>query len=189
MDNKKKPAICVFCGSSFGSDPQYAVAARTLGRLIAEQAFSLVFGGGNIGLMGEVARAARAGGAEVTGIIPDFLHQRPGMIDARSMTEIVVTETMQDRKSRMFELADAFVALPGGIGTLEETIEMLTWAQLELHTKPVILINTEGYWNNLISMIDAMAHEDFLDHANLKAFCVVSTPDEAVDAISRALNR
>ena len=189
MDNKKKPAICVFCGSSFGSDPQYAVAARTLGRLIAEQGFSLVFGGGNIGLMGEVARAARAGGAEVTGIIPDFLHQRPGMIDARSMTEIVVTETMQDRKSRMFELADAFVALPGGIGTLEETIEMLTWAQLELHTKPVILINTEGYWNNLISMIDAMAHEEFLDHTNLSAFCVVSTPDEAVDIISRTLNR
>lgn len=179
---KHQRAVCVFCGSSPGRDPRYAEAARELGTLLAANGFSLVFGGGNIGLMGEVARAVRAGGAQVTSVIPDFLHQKLGRssVDA----DPCITQTMHERKARMFDLADIFVTLPGGIGTLEETLEILTWAQLGLHSKNLVLVNLEGYWDPLVECLSLAISHKFMDATVLNCFHIVSTPQGAMDVIS-----
>src|SRR5262245_48815214 len=130
-------SICVYCGSADGADPAYAAAAAEFGKLLAQSGIRLVYGGGSVGLMGIVARNVMSAGGEVTGIIPQFLLEREVML--KEVTELVVTPDMHERKRIMFERSDAFVALPGGIGTLEETVEMLTWAQLGRHAKPVAL--------------------------------------------------
>jgi uncharacterized protein (TIGR00730 family) len=180
MENNR-PTICVFCGSSHGSDAAYAEAARRFGTLIAERGYDLVFGGGTNGLMAEVSRAAFEGKAIVTSVIPDFLHKR--LTPSEHFTREIVTASMHERKATMFAMADVFVALPGGIGTLEETVEMLTWAQLELHLKPVILINTAGYWNELLSLFQSMIKKGFADSRILFPLCVVSAPEEAINQI------
>jgi uncharacterized protein (TIGR00730 family) len=145
--------ICVYCGSSPGRDGRYVDAAKAFGKILGEQKINLVFGGGGIGLMGAVARAVRDAGGEVTGIIPEFLvnRERP---EAAHSTRTIVTRDMHERKQKMFELADAFVALPGGIGTLEELVEQLTWIQLGQHQKPLLVLNINGFWNPLLALLN-----------------------------------
>ena len=153
-------SICVYCGSADGVDPAYAAAAAQFGKLLAQSGIRLVYGGGSVGLMGIVARNVMAAGGEVTGIIPQFLLEREVML--KEVTELVVTPDMHERKRIMFERSDAFVALPGGIGTLEETVEMLTWAQLGRHAKPVALANIKGFWDPLKELLEHMQAQGFL---------------------------
>jgi uncharacterized protein (TIGR00730 family) len=152
--------ICVYCGSGPGNDPAFVKAAREFGEVLAGNNIGLVYGGGNVGLMGEIAHSVLINGGKVTGIIPDFLVQREhakGNID-----NLIVTRDMHERKQKMFEHADAFVALPGGIGTLEELVEQLTWVQLGRHKKPVLLANIKGFWNPLRALIDHMKRLKFI---------------------------
>jgi uncharacterized protein (TIGR00730 family) len=146
--------VCVYCGSSTGNDPRFADAADQLGAAMATAGIGLVFGGGDDGLMGRVARAVLGGGGRVTGIIPKFLIRRENaLLDAQ---ELIVVDDMHERKRLMFERADAFVALPGGIGTLEELVEQLTWVQLQRHQKPVLLADIGGFWRPLLLLIAHM---------------------------------
>jgi len=145
--------ICVYCGSGSGSDPIFVEAARKLGKAMAEHRIGLVYGGGSVGLMGEVSNAVLDHGGEITGIIPTFLMTRER---ASRRGEIVITRDMHERKQQMFERADAFVALPGGIGTLEEVIEQMTWKQLGQHRKPILLANIKGFWDPLCALFDHM---------------------------------
>ncbi len=153
-------ALCVYCGSSPGTDPAFVEAARAFGKILAESDIRLVYGGGSTGLMGALAGAVLESGGHVTGIIPEFLtnRERP----RRLAQELIVTHDMHERKRKMFERADGFVALPGGIGTLEELVEQLTWAQLGRHKKPVLVANVNGYWDPLLSLIAHMRAQDFL---------------------------
>lgn len=153
-------ALCVYCGSSPGTDPAFVEAARAFGKILAENEIRLVYGGGSTGLMGAVAEAVLKGGGDVTGIIPEFLttKERP----RRLAQELIVTRDMHERKRTMFERADGFVALPGGIGTLEELVEQLTWAQLGRHKKPILLANINGYWDPLLTLIAHMRAQEFL---------------------------
>jgi uncharacterized protein (TIGR00730 family) len=152
--------ICVYCGSGPGNDPAFVAAARQLGEVLAKNNIGLVFGGGQVGLMGEIAHAVLANGGDVTGIIPDFLVQREHA--KRDVDNLIVTRDMHERKRKMFEHADAFVALPGGIGTLEELVEQLTWAQLGRHKKPVLLANIKGFWKPLCALIEHMKRLQFI---------------------------
>jgi uncharacterized protein (TIGR00730 family) len=151
--------ICVYCGSGPGSDPAFIAAARAFGRILAEQHIGLIFGGGSIGLMGEIASAVLDHGGEVTGIIPRFLVNRE---HAMARGEMIVTRDMHERKQRMFDLADAFVAMPGGIGTLEELVEQMTWAQLGHHKKPILLANIKGFWQPLRALLQHMEDLHFI---------------------------
>jgi uncharacterized protein (TIGR00730 family) len=152
--------LCVYCGSGPGRNPAYAVAARELGQALAEDGIGLVYGGGSLGLMGEVARATLAAEGHVTGIIPEFLVTRERML--AEVNELIVTANMHERKMTMFERSDGFVAMPGGIGTLEELVEITTWAQLDRHNKPIILCNIDGYWDPLVTLFDHMRAENFI---------------------------
>ena len=153
-------SICVYCGANPGARPDYAMAAEALGEAIGASGTRLVYGGGAVGLMGIVARAAMKAGGPVTGIIPQFLKDREVML--REVNDLNVTADMHERKRMMFERADAFVALPGGIGTLEEVVEMMTWAQLDQHMKPVLIVNLNGFWDPLIGLFERMQEEGFL---------------------------
>jgi hypothetical protein len=152
--------VCVYCGSGFGGDPAFRDAAETLGTAIAQAGMGLVYGGGDVGLMGAVARAALEAGGHVTGIIPDFLQAREHMLDA--VQETVVVPDMHTRKRLMFERSDAFVTLPGGIGTLEELVEQLTWAQLGQHRKPVVLVSVADFWAPLLALFEHMRGHGFI---------------------------
>ena len=147
-------AVCVYCGSSPGTDPAFVEAARDFGKILAENGVRLVYGGGSIGLMGAVASAVIEHGGDATGIIPEFLtaKERPRKL----AQEQIVTRDMHERKRTMFERADAFVALPGGLGTLEELVEQMTWAQLGRHKKPILIANINGFWDPLLALIDHM---------------------------------
>ena len=153
-------SVCVYCGSGPGTNPAFIEAARRFGRILAENDIRLVYGGGSAGLMGALASAVLNHGGEVTGIIPEFLTKRER--PRRLAQELIVTTNMHDRKWRMFERADGFVALPGGIGTLEELVEQLTWAQLGRHKKPILLANIKGYWDPLLTLVEHMRTQDFL---------------------------
>jgi uncharacterized protein (TIGR00730 family) len=153
-------SICVYCGSNSGARPVYAERARALGARIAAEGMALVYGGGNVGLMGIVADAVLEGGGEVIGVIPEHLVQLE--VAHRGLTRLDVVAGMHERKQRMFELADAFVALPGGFGTLDEMFEMLTWRQLGLGAKPCAFLDVEGFYAPLMAMIDHMVAERFL---------------------------
>jgi hypothetical protein len=157
--NKIK-TVCVYCGSGPGTNPRFMEAATALGKALAENSIRLVYGGGSIGLMGAVATAALDHGGSVTGIIPDFLTSRENAL-AR-VQELIVTPDMHERKRLMFERSDAFVALPGGIGTLEELVEQLTWQQLGRHTKPVLLANIDGFWEPLLALLTHMRATQFI---------------------------
>ena len=153
-------SICVYCGSNAGADPRYAEAARALGARIAHEGAQLVYGGGNVGLMGIVADAVLAAGGEVTGVIPHQLMEWE--VGHRGLTRLEVVGSMHERKARMFELSDAFVALPGGFGTLDEMFEMLTWRQLGLGHKPCAFLDVAGFWRPLMAMLDHMVGERFV---------------------------
>jgi len=152
--------ICVYCGSGSGTNPAFAAAARQFGGILADNGIGLVFGGGSVGLMGDLAEAVLDRGGRVTGIIPEFLLAQERVL--RELQEIIVTRDMHERKQTMFERADAFVALPGGIGTLEELVEQLTWAQLGRHKKPVLIANIEGFWDPLCALLDHMRELKFI---------------------------
>ena len=153
-------SVCVYCGSGVGTDPAYALAAAELGRRLAEGGLRLVYGGGSVGLMGTVARNALAHGGAVTGIIPQFLRDRERMLG--EVTDLIVTKDMHERKRLMFEHSDAFVALPGGIGTLEEVVEMMTWSQLGRHSKPILLFDINGFWGPLMDLLHHMSAQAFI---------------------------
>ncbi|MBJ6977741.1 MULTISPECIES: TIGR00730 family Rossman fold protein [unclassified Luteimonas] len=153
-------SLCVYCGSNSGSSPAYAEAAIALGTRMARDGIRLVYGGGNIGLMGTVADAVLAAGGDVVGVIPKQLVDME--VAHLGLAELEVVGSMHERKSRMFDLADAFVALPGGFGTLEEIVEMLTWRQLGIGNKPCAILDVDGYWSPLIAMMDRMVEDRFL---------------------------
>lgn len=152
--------VCVYCGSGSGSNPRFIEAAIALGKVFAENGIRLVYGGGSVGLMGAVAKSVLDHGGSVTGIIPDFLANRERMNP--NLTELVVTPDMHERKRLMFERSDAFVALPGGVGTLEELVEQMTWQQLGRHTKPVLLANIDNFWEPLIALLTHMRANQFI---------------------------
>ena len=152
--------VCVYCGSGSGSNPHFVEAAIALGKVFAENNIRLVYGGGSVGLMGAVAKSVLDHGGTVTGIIPDFLANRERMNP--NLTELVVTPDMHERKRLMFERSDAFVALPGGVGTLEELVEQMTWQQLGRHTKPVLLANIDNFWEPLIALLTHMRANQFI---------------------------
>ncbi len=154
-------SVCVFCGSRVGADPAYAAAAKALGQGLGAAGIGLVYGGGRIGLMGLVADAALAAGGRVHGVIPDFLQRRE--VAHSEATSMEVTTSMHDRKARMFQLADAFVVMPGGLGTFDETFEVITWRQLGLHDKPILVCDIAGWAQPLLGLLDSSIHAGFAD--------------------------
>lgn len=154
-------SVCVYCGSSPGNDPIYVEAARAFGQALAREGIKLVYGAGGIGLMGAVSSAALEAGGEVTGIIPEFLIEREKALDG-GKRGVIVTADMHERKRTMFEMADAFVALPGGIGTLEELVEQMTWVQLGQHRKPLLLLNLRQFWNPLLALLEHLQQRGFI---------------------------
>lgn len=176
-------SVCVFCGSSPGAHPDYEAAARDLGAALARAGEQVVYGGASIGLMGALADAALEAGGDVVGVIPQSLVDRE--IAHRGLSELHVVATLHERKARMAELADAFVALPGGAGTLEELFEVYTWGQLGLHSKPVALVNVRGYWDGLLAFLDHALAEGFIQ-PELRARMAVAEGTKAVlDAVRR----
>lgn len=177
-------SICVYCGSSTGRGETYARAGYALGRALAEAGLRLVYGGGTRGIMGAVARGTVEAGGKVTGIIPRFLINKEATHSALgALDDLIVTEDMHARKHTMFEKSDAFVALPGGIGTLEEVVEIMTWAQLGRHRKPIVLVNIDGFWNPMLALIDHMRAEGFVHTGHLVQPLVVDTAEAVVPAV------
>jgi uncharacterized protein (TIGR00730 family) len=177
-------SVCVYCGSSPGRGEKYLEAGHTLGRTIAEAGLRLVYGGGTKGIMGAVADGAMRAGGPVTGIIPRFLITKEATENAlQRLDELLVTDNMHQRKHKMFEKSDAFVALPGGIGTVEEIVEIMTWAQLGHHRKPIVFANVDGFWNPMLEMLDHMRAEGFIHTGHLVRPLVVDDPHRIVPAI------
>ncbi len=174
-------SVCVYCGSSFGNDEAYRQAARDLGQVLAGAGLRLVYGGGGVGLMGETARAVHDAGGRVLGVMPQFLRTREIIYDA---VETRVVENMHERKMMMFEEADAFVVLPGGIGTLEEVVELLSWRRLDLHKKPIIFLNTNGFWQPFFELIAKVQATGFAPAAFAHTYTTVDTVEEVLDAIA-----
>jgi uncharacterized protein (TIGR00730 family) len=174
--------VCVYAGSNPGSDPAYADAARALARLLAERGIALVYGGGKVGLMGVLADAALAAGGEVIGVMPQALVDRE--IGHRGLTELRVVGSMHDRKALMADLSDAFVAVPGGIGTLEELIEIYTWSQLGIHAKACGVLNVQGYYDALATFLDHAVEEGFLRPQHRAVLSVAADPDELLDRLA-----
>jgi uncharacterized protein (TIGR00730 family) len=177
----KTRRVAVYCGSANGNDPAFLAEARALGAAIAAARLGMVYGGACVGLMGAVADAALAGGAEVIGVLPEVLSGKE--IAHQGLTTLEFVSTMHQRKARMVELADAFLVLPGGYGTLEELLEVVTWAQLRLHAKPSILINTAGYWEGLLKFLDTAVASGFLKPENRALMRVAATAEEAVGMV------
>lgn len=180
-------SICVYCGSGAGVEPAYEAAARNLGLAIATAGIGLVYGGGGNGLMGAIARAALSAGGVVTGIIPDFLHRRDKLLP--EIQETIIVPDMHTRKRLMFERADAFVALPGGIGTLEELVEQLTWVQLERHTKPVVIADVGGFWQPLLDLFAHMRERRFIQPSFEVRYLVAEKIEDVVPMIETAAAR
>ena len=185
--NRHVKNICVYCGSGPGHNPAYAEAARTLGRAMAQANIGLVYGGGSLGLMGEIARSVLGHNGHVTGIIPEFLSNREKML--KDVQELIVTHSMHERKQIMFEKSDAFVALPGGVGTLEELVEQLTWSQLGQHSKPIVLCDIDGFWEPLLSLFDHMRSEAFVRPGLELRLTRVQSADEIVPTVQELVAR
>ncbi len=181
---RRVESVCVYCGSGKGLSPAYAVAARTLGTALAKHNIRLIYGGGSLGLMGEVARSALGAGGQVTGIIPEFLGAKEKML--KDVDELIVVDDMHVRKRLMFERSDAFVALPGGIGTLEELVEQLTWSQLGQHTKPIVVANIGGFWTPFLDLLAHMKGETFIRPGLDVHFAVVETAEKIIPAVLAA---
>ena len=177
-------SVCVYCGSRDGAQPAYATAADDLGRALADAGLRLVYGAGDVGLMGRVARATAAAGGDTFGVIPTHLLDRE--VGKRDLTTFVVTETMHERKKVMFMNADAVIVLPGGAGSLDEFFEVLTWRQLGLHAKPILLLNIEGYWDPLVALIDHIIAQGFADADIRDYVTVVPTVAAALAALRPA---
>ncbi|MDX9800485.1 MAG: TIGR00730 family Rossman fold protein [Spirochaetia bacterium] len=173
-------SICVFCASSPGNSTVFAEKAADIGKIIAEKRMRLVYGGGSIGLMKVTARAALDGGAEVIGVIPQLISNK-----VRPFEEIktIVVETMHERKTKMYELSDAFIALPGGIGTMEELLEVFTWKQIGYHTKPVGILNTLGYYDSFISLLDNAVSCGFMKQRQRESLIISESPEELIQLV------
>jgi uncharacterized protein (TIGR00730 family) len=180
-------SICVYCGSGTGADPAFVAAARTLGEMLAKARIRLVYGGGRIGLMGEVARAVLGAGGDVIGIIPEFLKAREMMLPEAQ--ELHVVKDMHTRKQLMFDKADAFIALPGGVGTLEELVEQMTWAQLGRHDKPILIADINGFWRPLLSLLAHMRENGFVRPGLEVRYLVAERIEDALDMIVAAAGR
>jgi uncharacterized protein (TIGR00730 family) len=180
-------SICVYCGSGAGSDPAFLDCARAFGHALAEHGIGLVYGGGTIGLMGAVAQAVLERGGHVTGIMPDFLKSREKLLDR--VQETIIVPDMHTRKRLMFDRADAFVALPGGIGTLEELVEQMTWAQLGRHSKPILLLNINGFWKPLLVLLAHMREQGFIRPGLELNYLVAERLDEVVPMLRAAARR
>ncbi len=179
-------SVCVFCGSRHGARPSYAEAARQTGAMIARRGWRLVYGAGDVGLMGEVARAAMAEGAPTMGIIPVHLLRRE--VGKRDLTQMVITEDMHERKKVMFMNSDAIVVLPGGAGSLDEFFEVLTWRQIGLHEKPIFLLNTDGYWDSLIHLMNNVIAEGFAEPSLNEGYQPVADVAALEKALAAALS-
>ena len=177
-------SVCVFCGSRQGSDQCYAESAKALGHELGVRGMRLVFGGGAIGLMGIVADAVANAGGEVVGVIPKFLEKLE--IGRADSDEYHVTDTMHSRKQKMYEMSDAFITLPGGLGTLEETFEVITWRQLNLHEKPIIIWNLAGYWTPLSNLIESTISNGFSASENRDLFYMAETLDDVLSVLETA---
>jgi uncharacterized protein (TIGR00730 family) len=175
--------VCVFCGSSAGTRPEYAEATRRFGEALAGRGLGLVYGGGHVGLMGELADAVLAAGGEAVGVIPQALVDKE--LAHSGLTEMLVVGTMHQRKALMADKSDAFVALPGGYGTLDETFEILTWAQLGLHGKPVGLLNVASFFDPLLAWVKHAVSEGFIKSQHLDLFIVATNPEALLDALAR----
>lgn len=173
--------VCVYCGSSSGRGDGYRSLARTMGTALADRGLGLVYGGASIGLMGELADAALAGGTEVMGVIPSVVQDRE--VAHAGLTELICVNTMHERKTLMAERADAFVAMPGGLGTLEELFEILTWAQLGMHDKPVGLLNGQGYFDGLVAFLDHCVAEELIQPRHRALLRVASDPATLLDQL------
>jgi uncharacterized protein (TIGR00730 family) len=180
-------SVCVYCGSGPGTNPIFVQSARSFGRVLAENKIRLVYGGGSIGLMGAIAESVIDHGGLVTGIIPDFLTAREFMFQPAQ--EMIVTRDMHERKRLMFEHADAFVALPGGVGTLEELVEQLTWAQLGRHRKPILLANIERFWDPLCALLDHMRALQFIRSGLTFNLLVAERVDDILPMLLEAASR
>jgi uncharacterized protein (TIGR00730 family) len=176
-------SVCVYCGSSKGTSPRYREVARAFGRVLAAHGIRLVFGGGGIGLMGEVSDAVMAAGGQAIGVIPDLLQKREK--GHRGITELRVVASMHERKNLMFELSDAFVILPGGFGTLDEAFEMMTWRQLGMHDKPILFLNMDGYWDPLNALVDHFVREGFVAESGRGLFAMVTRVEDVIPALVR----
>jgi uncharacterized protein (TIGR00730 family) len=172
--------VCVFCGSSSGGNPEYRRTARGFGVALVENDLSLIYGGGSVGLMGELARSVLGCGGQVIGVIPRRIHET---VEALDLTELHVVENMHERKAMMYELGDAFVVLPGGIGTIEELFEVYTWYQLGIHLKPIGLLNTRGYFDRLLDFVQHMVEEGFLKSAHRDALVIEDQADILISSL------
>jgi uncharacterized protein (TIGR00730 family) len=177
-------SLCVFCGSSTPSDARYRDTARALGALVASTGIELVYGGGRVGLMGAIADAALAAGGRVVGVIPTGLFSRE--VAHTELTELHEVGSMHERKQLMYDLADGFVALPGGLGTLEELAEVTTWSQLGLHAKPVVLLDVDGFWDPLVAQLDRMVAVGLLKPSNRMLIQRAGSPEDAMAALASA---
>ncbi len=183
---KTGAAICVFCGSSFGDDPAFRVAAQAIGGGIARMGYSLVFGGGGLGLMGVVAKAALDGGSEIQGIMPGFLQALEPEVSPQE--KLIVTPHMQERKNLMLQMSDAFLILPGGLGTFDEFFEVATEAQLGVHAKPIIVVNVSGYFDGLDALLHATVKKGFAKEKILKLYYLADGAEAALEILEGALN-
>lgn len=174
-------SICVYCGARDGARPEYAAAAQVLGAELGARGWRLVYGAGDVGLMGRVAQAAQAAGADTLGVIPTHLVAME--VAKRDLGRLIITETMHERKKVMAMNADAIAVLPGGAGSLDEFFEILTWAQLGLHNKPIVVVNTAGYWTPLLTLIDHVIAEGFASASLKSLFSVAETPEAALDLL------
>ncbi len=179
-------AVCVFCGSSFGNDPAFAEAAQAIGAGIARMGYSLVFGGGGLGLMGVVAKAALAGGSDIQGIMPGFLQALEPEVSPQE--KLIITPHMQERKNLMMQMSDAFLILPGGLGTFDEFFEVAVEAQLGVHSKPIIVVNVKGYYDALDAMLHAIIEKGFARETMLKLYYLADGAEAALDILEGALN-
>ncbi|WP_170472862.1 TIGR00730 family Rossman fold protein [Ruegeria arenilitoris] len=179
-------SVCVYCGSRNGTNPAYSQAANQFGQLLAKEGWRLVYGAGDVGLMGEVARAAQSTGGETFGVIPVHLLQRE--VGKTDLTRFIVTETMHERKKVMIMNADAVVVLPGGAGSLDELFEALTWRQLGLHDKPILVLNIDGYWDALRTLLQQVIDRNFADASLLDFITWVDSPNDAMSALRQVLD-
>ncbi len=174
-------SVCVYCGSNFNGDVVLKSAVENLAKLLVEKEIELIYGGGSVGVMGLIADAVLANGGKVTGIIPQFLMDKE--VGHQSLTKMIVTENMHQRKQKMADLSDAFIILPGGFGTLEEFFEVLTWLQLGLHAKPIGVLNIEGFYNPLFKQMDVMVEKKFLKPINRSLVINEATPEKLINLI------
>jgi len=177
-------SLCIYCGSSLGVQPHYRTAAQRTGRLLAERGITLVYGAGNAGLMGALANAVLEAGGRVIGAIPQLFVDMD--LAHRGLHDLHIVDTMHERKALMAQLSDAFLALPGGIGTLEELAEIMTWRQLEIHRKPLGLLNHHGFYDHLLLFLDTAVREGFLPQAHRDLVIVEETPERLLDALHKA---